>query len=261
MRPYRKHTLTLTLVVAAFLAACSSTTRVLVYNIHAGKDAGGVDNLQRVADLVRSTRADVVLLQEVDRKTRRSSNVDHLAELMRLTGMNGAFGKSLDYQGGDYGIAILSRWPFDAQETVPLRTEPPQPRSGGSVEPRVALLAETGGIRIINTHIDASREDTWRLQEIESLIPIAKRAYQGPVIAGGDLNSEPDSEVQRRLRAAGFVDCDSGADLTYPANVPVKRIDYLYMIQGTRCVSARVLDSQASDHRAVLFEVTLRRRR
>ena len=180
---------------------------------------------------------------------------------MRLTGMHGAFGKSLDYQGGEYGIAVLSRWPFDAQETVPLRVDPPQARSGGSVEPRVALLAETDGIRIINTHIDASREDTWRLQEIESLIPIAKRAYQGAVIAGGDLNSEPGSEVQRRLRAAGFVDCDAGAGLTYPANVPVKRIDYLYMIRGSRCRSARVLESQASDHRAVLFEVSLRRRR
>ena len=249
------------LLAAVLLSSCSSTTRVLVYNIHAGKDAAGVDNLQRVADLVRSTRADVVLLQEVDRKTRRSSNVDHLAELMRLTGMHGVFGKSLDYQGGDYGIAMLSRWPFDAEETISLPVQPPQVRSGGLIEPRVALLAETGGIRIINTHIDASREDTYRLQEIEGLIPIAKRPYPGPIIAGGDLNSEPDSEVQRRLRAAGFIDCAAGAGLTYPANTPVKRIDYLYMIAGAKCRSARVLDSQASDHRAVLFEVTLRRRR
>src|SRR5205085_9000055 len=83
---------------------------VLVYNIHAGKDAKGVDSLERVAALVKETAADVVLLQEVDRNTTRSGNVDQVATLTHLTGLYGEFGKSLDYQGGDYGIAILSRW-------------------------------------------------------------------------------------------------------------------------------------------------------
>jgi hypothetical protein len=52
--------------------------RVLVFNIHAGKDAGGKPNLEEVAALVRSVDADVVLLQEVDRGTRRSGNVDQV---------------------------------------------------------------------------------------------------------------------------------------------------------------------------------------
>jgi len=42
---------------------------VLVYNIHAGKDAAGVPNLERVVALVKSTKADIVLLQEVDKGT------------------------------------------------------------------------------------------------------------------------------------------------------------------------------------------------
>src|SRR5688500_18311962 len=81
--------------------------RVLVYNIHAGKDAGGVDNLARVAEIVRSTRADIALLQEVDRGTTRSGRVDQPRVLASLTGLNVAFGKTLEYQGGDYGIAVL----------------------------------------------------------------------------------------------------------------------------------------------------------
>lgn len=249
------------LVALLFVSCASSDVRVLVYNIHAGKDAGGVDNLQRVAEVVKSTNADVVLLQEVDRNTKRSGNVDQLSELMRLTGLNGVFGKSLDYQGGEYGIALLSRWPVDTHETVPLFVDPPQVRAGGSIEPRVALVVETGGMRVINTHLDASREERYRLQEAAQLIPIAQREYRGPVIAGGDYNSEPDSEVQRRLRASVFRDCDRGTSLTFPADKPVKRIDYLFMIRDARCKSARVLESQASDHRGVLFEVTLRGRR
>ncbi|CAN5654362.1 hypothetical protein BH18ACI5_BH18ACI5_23430 [soil metagenome] len=76
--------------VLSTLAACAGTAskpatplpspdariRVLVFNIHAGKDAAGVPNLAGVADLIRSTGADIALVQEVDRGTRRSGAVD-----------------------------------------------------------------------------------------------------------------------------------------------------------------------------------------
>src|SRR5688500_10783479 len=133
------------LLLASCASVPSAPLRVMVYNIHAGKDAKGADNLERVAALVKTSEADIVLVQEVDRGTRRSGGVDQLATLMRLTGMHGVFGKSLDYQGGLYGIAILSRWPVTRDEVVPLRIEPPQPRAGGSLEPRIALIAETHG--------------------------------------------------------------------------------------------------------------------
>ena len=122
--------------------------RVLVFNIHAGKDAAGAPNLQGVADLVRSTDADVVLLQEVDRGTGRSGKEDQLQRLADLLNESGkttyatAFGKSLDFDGGEYGIAALVRGTIDNPRTEPLPVQPPQERSGGSHEPRAALLAE-----------------------------------------------------------------------------------------------------------------------
>src|SRR5262245_38398088 len=82
--------------------APSPNLKVLVYNVHAGKDATGVDNLQRVADIVKSTGADVVLLQEVDKGTKRSGNIDQPAEWKKRTGFNVAFGRSLNYDGGEY---------------------------------------------------------------------------------------------------------------------------------------------------------------
>jgi endonuclease/exonuclease/phosphatase family metal-dependent hydrolase len=137
--------------------------RVLVYNIHAGKDAGGVDNVERVAAVVRESGADVALLQEVDRNTERSGRVDQVAELARRTGLHAVFGRSLDFQGGYYGIAILARWPAVADSTVHLPVTPAQARSGGSYEPRVLLHATVvaGGdtIHVLNTHLDASRAD------------------------------------------------------------------------------------------------------
>jgi endonuclease/exonuclease/phosphatase family metal-dependent hydrolase len=268
-------TIRITSLVAAILSlgalGCASTgwrsttdeIRVLVYNIHAGKDAKGVDNLSRVSDIVRSSNADIVLLQEVDRGTTRSGQADQPRILSGLTGFKAAFGKTLDYQGGEYGIAVLSRWPISFDTLIGLPVIPPQLRSGVSHEPRGALRAviesPAGRLELLNTHIDASREDTYRIQEMAKLLqlayPIAERG--GAPILGGDLNAEPGSAVIDMLRGSRLRDawpeCGEGNGLSYPASVPVKRIDYLLLSAEWRCVSGKVLETEASDHRPVLF--------
>jgi endonuclease/exonuclease/phosphatase family metal-dependent hydrolase len=239
--------------------------RVLVYNVHAGKDAAGADNLARVADLVRETRADVALLQEVDRGTRRSGRVDQPDVLARRTGFAVAFGKTLDYDGGEYGIAVLSRWPIAQQILMRLRVEPPQRRSGGSYEPRgaqrVTVRAPGGDLVVINTHLDASREDHYRRQEILPVLTLA-RAAGSLVLVGGDFNSTPESEVQADVRDGGLRDawlaCGRGDGFTYPADMPAKRIDYLYLTGTATCSRADVLETTASDHRPLLVTVRLR---
>ena len=259
-------TITVLLVLSGCRAqrtATSDPIRVLVYNIHAGKDARSVDNLDRVAALIREAGADVALLQEVDRNTRRSGNVDQVTELARRTGMHAAFGKSLAFQGGDYGIAILSRWPVDSSRTVPLPIDPPQLRSGVSYEPRVALRAwitvPGGALHVVNTHMDASGDDRYRRQEIVTVLAQGDSSVVATMI-GGDLNSTPESAVQqavrdRRWRDAWTMCGDGGPGFTYPADSGIKRIDYLYLRAPLRCVNARVLPSQASDHRALLVEI------
>jgi endonuclease/exonuclease/phosphatase family metal-dependent hydrolase len=239
--------------------------RVLVYNIHAGKDAGGIDNLARVVDLVRTTGADVVLLQEVDRGTRRSGQVDQPAVLARQTGFAVAFGKTLDYDGGEYGIAMLSRWPIAEQGVTRLPVEPPQRRSGGSYEPRGAQRVIVRGsdveIALVNTHLDASREDHYRRQEARTVVGIVAD-LGSPVLVGGDFNSTPESEVQADIRSAGlrdaWLECGRGDGFTYPADRPTKRIDYLYLTGRTACTRAEVLATMASDHRPLLVTVRLR---
>ncbi|HEY9228132.1 MAG TPA: endonuclease/exonuclease/phosphatase family protein [Gemmatimonadaceae bacterium] len=242
-------------------APTAGTLKVLVYNVHAGKDAKGVDNLQRVADVVKASGADVVLLQEVDKGTRRSGKVDQPSEYAKRTGFHAAFGRSLDYDGGEYGIAILSRWPMRGDTAIHLPVEPPQERSGGSHEPRVAMRAIVaspyGELLFLNTHIDASGDERWRLQEIQTIIPLAKT--RSTAFVGGDFNSTPESAVQQQLRASGLRDswttCGTGNGLSYPADVPVKRIDYLFLTGAAECTHAEVLVNEASDHRPVLFTV------
>jgi endonuclease/exonuclease/phosphatase family metal-dependent hydrolase len=235
--------------------------RVLVFNIHAGKDAAGKPNLEAVAALVRSTRADVVLLQEVDRHTKRSGSVDQVGVLRDLTGQLAVFGRSLDYDGGQYGLAALARGGIAQQLTEALPIEPPQERAGGSYEPRAALLftasTRLGPIQTINTHLDASGDERYRLQESAHILGLVRRlSGERPVIAGGDFNAEPGSATYRQLTAGGVRDaweeCGAGDGFTYPADKPVKRIDYLFLTAGVRCSHAGVIDTRISDHRPLL---------
>ena len=241
---------------------------MLVFNIHAGKDAGGVDNLDGVAALVRRTGADLVLLQEVDRNTRRSGLADQPAILAARTGFHVAFGNTLNYDGGEYGIAILSRWPISRDSLFPLPIEPPQPRAGGSLEPRGALRAVVAGphgaMTLFNTHLDPSRDDRWRLQEatgIRALITSTRAAGARIILAGGDFNSTPESAVQESLRGAELRDawpeCGRGDGFTYPADTPVKRIDYLFVTGDVRCRAAEVIMTSVSDHRPLLVTLVL----
>lgn len=261
------------LVAVTVTAACSlpfverdTSVRVLVYNIHAGKDADGRPNLDEVSKLILTHSADIVLLQEVDRGTRRSAGVDELQVLMKATGLDGVFGRTLDYDGGEYGIAALSRNGFAYQDTEPLAVVPPQARAGGSHEPRGALVAlvrtRYGRWHAITTHLDASGTDEYRQQEADRLRDIirARRAAGAPLMLGGDMNATPDSAVIRKVLGFGLRDawseCGQGDGFTYPAGKPVKRIDYLFLTGSLRCTSAKVIDSQASDHRPLLVSVS-----
>jgi endonuclease/exonuclease/phosphatase family metal-dependent hydrolase len=264
------------LVLTVLLAACAGAgqgvggTRevtVLVYNIHAGMDTARQDNLARVAELVRGTGADLVLLQEVDRNTQRSGPRDQPAELARLTGYSVAFGRTIGFQGGDYGIALLSRWPIQRDTLIPLTVTAPAGRSADGREQRgvlMAVVAAPGGpLAVLNTHLDASGEDVWRAQEIDGVLRAARTVEANvPLIIGGDLNALPASPIHQELRSAGFrdawPDCGAGEGMTFPVNAPARRIDYLYLAGDVRCVDARVLADYASDHRPLLVRIRLR---
>ena len=265
------------LVVAGLLHGCAArrapassgerVIRVMVYNIHAGKDAAGVDNLAAVAALVRESNVDLALLQEVDQGTRRSGNTDQPVVLAARTGFHVAFGSALDYDGGEYGVAILSRWPITADTLIHLPVEPPQARAGGSHEPRGALRAVIGSsfgpLTVFTTHIDASGTDHYRLQEARTVATLVSQARStgSTVLLGGDMNSTPESAVQQQVRATGLRDahaeCGRGEGLTYPADSAVKRIDYLYLTGSLRCASAEVLATRASDHRPLIVDVII----
>ena len=95
---------------ATFSTSGKKTLRVMTYNIHVGVGMDKKLDLQRIADVINAEHPDLIGLQEVDRGVKRTEGKDEIGELAAMTHMDYAFAHNLDYQGGQYGVAILSRF-------------------------------------------------------------------------------------------------------------------------------------------------------
>jgi endonuclease/exonuclease/phosphatase family metal-dependent hydrolase len=233
--------------------------RVMTYNIHHGEGVDGKIDLNRIAEVILSQRADIVALQEVDRAVERTGRRDLIAELAALTGMNHAFGKNIDYQGGDYGNAVLSRFRIIEQQNRHYKMLRPGEQRGLL---QVVLQVEGKKLLLLNTHLDYRPDDAERLSNVDEINEVLGQ-YKGlPVILCGDFNDTPDSPAHRKL-VETFVDCwrrsGKGSGFSYSSTQPQKRIDYVF-VNKTKAlvpVSARVAESNASDHLPVVLEFKL----
>jgi endonuclease/exonuclease/phosphatase family metal-dependent hydrolase len=235
--------------------------RVMTYNVHVGTGMDKKLDLARIAEVINRERPDLVALQEVDRGVERTGRVDQIKELSRLTKMDYAFAHNLNYQGGQYGVAVLSRTPIlsiDHRRYQHLR----EAERRGFIRVEV----EFGGRRIhfVNTHLDYQHADNRLFEARQMLAALPARGL--PVIVAGDFNDEPKGSTYR-LMLENFVDAwaaggGAGGGLTYPADKPSKRIDYIFHGAGggVSVKGARVVATLASDHLPLVAELEIERR-
>lgn len=227
--------------------------RVLSYNIHHGEGIDGRLDLERIAGVIRQTAPDLVALQEVDRRTQRTGQVDQPEELARLCGMHVAFGGNIDFQGGKYGNAVLSRWPI-ARHQNHLLPSLDNGEQRGVLDAWITLPAEAGEVRLLATHLDARRGDDERFASAQAINALLAAHPDAPTLLTGDLNDLPDSRTLQELRRYWQPPSDEPL-LTIPVDVPRRQIDYVLAAPASRWrpVSARVIGERlASDHRPLL---------
>lgn len=250
--------------------------RVLSYNIHAGIGVDGRFDLDRVANVIRGTEADVVGLQEVDRcyrsKTEYTDQIEHLSERL---GMEFAYGTAIerppiaesDGVSRRYGVAVLSRHPITDTETHPLS-------NGPETEQRV-LLETCLDVRDVpwtfaTTHLGLA-EDVRRRQVTDVLDRLADRTER--VLLTGDFNATPDSNAIDRLTERfrdAFADADLGDADTFPTSSIERnehgavevfrkpaRIDYVFYTPDLRLRDVELVESPASDHAGVVAALEL----
>jgi endonuclease/exonuclease/phosphatase family metal-dependent hydrolase len=232
------------------------TVRVMSYNIQHGEGADGVIDLPRIAAVITNAGADIVGLQEVDQKTTRSSGVDQAAELGRLTGMNYYFGRNINYQGGGYGNAVLSRFPIRQQKHTLLAKLDVAVEQRGVNE----VVMDLGGAELVllNTHLDAGASHDERLHSVAQLKTISQSHDARAVLLCGDFNTRPTEPAYAAL-ATDFGDAwlvaGLGNGYTFPSGTPNRRIDYFWYPPGRQGpLRASIPVTTASDHRPLVME-------
>ncbi|MFL5322126.1 MAG: endonuclease/exonuclease/phosphatase family protein [Myxococcaceae bacterium] len=259
-----RHNLIIAAAVLA-LSACSTTginrlqtekmsvspsLRVMTFNIQSGRK--GID---KVAALIREANPDVVALQEVDRFTARAGGKDQLAALSELTGMAySAFFKTTSFYGGDYGIAILSKYPLSDAEQRGLPTELSEPRAVG----RALVHGPNGELNVYVTHLsNLPTRSLLRVQQTHTILNWMASDSHARVLMG-DFN---DGEGSGPVKAVGavmpeaFAVAGHGPSATFPFPIiPDARLDYVFASAELHATDAHVIRKVASDHYPMVVE-------
>lgn len=255
---------TLLLCAGTYTAAAGNrdTLRIMTYNIHhcnpPTKIKSGEIEVDAIAKVINAQRPDLVALQEVDVRTKRSGGLDQAAMLAAQTGMHVYFAKAIDHDGGDYGVAILSKYPMTDTQTIHL----PETANPGSEDRVVAMaqitLPNRKKIIFACTHLDVSNANVRDEQATEISKIAAGKSL--PFVLAGDLNCMPESASYQILLQRFTPSC-TNCGFTIPVNNPNRVIDH---IMWTNAKRFRVADSRVihepypSDHLPVVAEILIK---
>ena len=213
---------------------------IMTYNVRNCRGLDNVTDYQRVADIINRIDPRIVALQELDSATLRSNGVVVLNELAHLTGMHAVYGASIPYQGGKYGVGILTKDKPLGWRSVPLP---------GREERRSLLIVELSEVIICCTHFSLNEED--RMESVIIINDLFSDSVK-PVFLAGDINATPESAVIKIIEERWTMLNDPDVS-TFPADKPDRCIDYIFILKGSDAglipVSKHVeYEPLASDH-------------
>jgi endonuclease/exonuclease/phosphatase family metal-dependent hydrolase len=230
----------------ASAARTPSHLRIATWNIRAAQSAP----VDMIADEIRAMQADLIALQEVDIRTRRGNFVDEPGELATALGFQYVFAASIKWDEGDYGLAVLSRFPLVKVARHRLDSTP-------EAEPRIVLdvtVCVAGRpLHVLDHHAD--RRPASRALGFANLREIVKDHVGHGILVMGDLNEYPDAPGVRSLIDAGFADMSEA----HPEDtVETGRVDYILAdpMLAPLISNARVRHTDRSDHHAVVADLT-----
>ncbi len=230
-------------MISAASAFAQEYLKIMTYNVRNSKGMDNVMDCRRAAGVIRSQLPDVVAVQELDSMTRRSGSKYILGEIADYAGMHAEYFPAIKFNGGKYGIGILSKEKPLAIKGYPLP---------GREEERALLVAEFEEYVFACTHLSLTEAD--RMASLETIVKMAKGCSK-PFYLAGDLNDTPGSQFIKALQE-NFRILNKLESKTFPAPNPDRTLDYIAVWKATApkmdVVSREVGDEPvASDHRPV----------
>ena len=215
--------------------------RLTSYNIQHGEGMDGKIDHARLARVLRKARTQVAAIQEVDSVTKRNGGLYSLEEIGRKAKMFPTYAPAISFQGGKYGIGILSKKQPMSVHRIPLP---------GREEARMLLVAEFKHYVVACTHLSLTDKD--RMASVPIIVAEAQK-WTKPFIIMGDLNDEPESPFYKEMQKH-FLFLNPAYDKTYPADKPDICIDHVAVFMPTPETTLSyyrtwVGEEQSSDHR------------
>jgi endonuclease/exonuclease/phosphatase family metal-dependent hydrolase len=241
----------------------ATTIKVMTFNIRYGMGTDRRLDLQRIAEVIRRSGADVVGLNEVDRHfSSRSGFVDQMQFLAQELRMHGAYGAALTFRSREspglrqYGNALLSRFPIVSHHNHVMNLYP------GIIEGRALLEAQldiqTRPVHVFVTHLSLNpfihkRQTGLILRRIASL--------RHPILLLGDWNMRPGALAWRKINRHLTDVCLKVGETfyTYPSSRPRIQLDYIFASRHFQIRVAEVVRTcpEASDHLPLQVQLTL----
>ena len=220
------------------------TLKVMTYNICSCHNLKYEYDPDQTIRTILAENPDIVGINEMDCVNERNNFADMPKIMGEKIGYEYFFGKSIDYRGGQYGNMIMSRYPIISAVNVPI-PETIAAKGERTYENRAIIKAciDVNGqlINVLVSHYGLSPQE--RLTAVKQTSDLIG---DEPTIFMGDLNCTPDS---------GELNClyeklnDTSKELTFPSDTPKIKIDYIFTSPHFAVDSAKVIDTQVSDHR------------
>ena len=209
------------------------------YNIANGREVKW--DFKKIADDIMEKDLDIVGLQEIDQFCKRSLSSDTMRLLSIHTGMKYyTFFKCIKYDGGEYGTAILSKYPIVKSDEVELN-------DGTQVERRLLTHAEIDVdgtvINFYNTHL--SLKDDFRAKEFGIIAEQLKNVPRA--ILTGDFNVDGYEEFET-LAPLSYINNTETQYITFPSS-KLKIDNIFYSLEFTENEEFQgILQNNHSDH-------------
>lgn len=219
----------------------------MTWNIHGGIGRDRRHDFERILSVVRRADPDILALQEVD--SRGGRGIEHpLAVLRRTLGHHGVSATAIVTPDGDYGQALLSRWPMTDTEVHDISVAGREPRRAVST----VVNSPAGTLNVIATHLGLRFLE--RRQQCTTLVRLSERSDLTTVMLG-DFNDwiwpgSVQNALAARLPARSL-------QRTFPARCPLLRLDRIYCRPASAFLRSWIPegDTHASDHLPLMAEI------
>ncbi|BFT31400.1 endonuclease/exonuclease/phosphatase family protein [Alteromonas sp. D210916BOD_24] len=230
--------------------------RVISYNIHSGVGRDKKHDYKRIGQFLKSTGADVVLLQEMDTRPSNRETRQDTIDICANNTFQLVAAPAIKEKDGWYGNAILTKFEVLSKEVIDISQTGRQPRNVQLVE----VNTEKGSFTVVNTHKGLKKlERRSQFSQLHSFLRERLKMHSSPLLLAGDFNEW--QFFSKAFSALNKLLVPHKVGATFPSHFPVFSLDRVWVSQDITVRSAKkVKNTQTrtmSDHLPVLIDIEL----